>query len=226
MALVYGGHVHSLQQTFAVSAEQIFRIPSLYESWGLEKYLISGKRFSDGMPRLAFVVPPSRQYLQHYAGMLASLPTEVHVTLDLEDQKKYRQDLHQAVKQIRQSVGGDIHYAVLGYTTQWMNTLGRDPQWPVVAKSAIAKAGKGLSGQKLTLQHKISGKQFSVLLLRSDLTIWRESSAFIAEGILQSSISSLKGILFMGSAGGIAAGINVYDVSVPREKLLTARSMW
>ena len=78
--------------------------------------------------------------------------------------------------------------------------------------------GEGLTVQ-LVEQRRDAQKLSPIrcLLVKSDLTIWGESSVFVAQGSLE---LNPKAILFMGSAGGLSPKVNLYGVSVPSQFIL------
>ena len=76
--------------------------------------------------------------------------------------------------------------------------------------SAEINIGQGLTVQ--IVQDQSNDKNY--LLVRSDLTIWGESSADIIRGALD---LKPRNVIFMGSAGGITPSTPLYSVSVPKE---------
>lgn len=214
-AIVYGGRIDSLIAYLGAGGSDVYHLPSFYERWGISKYLISATRFADGRPRLAYTVPPSTQYLEHYRAMLNQLEaTSSDVILDLRDQQTYRTDLIEGIRVIHARLKVRPDFAALGYYGQWLTALARyNSPWRVLAVSDEASDGHGLGGKIITIKHQASGAERALLIIKSDKAIWGESSAFIAEGLLA---LDLKGLFFLGSAGGLSNRVSVYDVSAPK----------
>lgn len=214
--LVYGGDAASALDYLGLSAERAIRVPSFYESWGISKLYAPSTEFADHRPRLIFVVPPSLQYLEHYATMLQSLDAHsAQVVLDPRGQGEYRFRLREALSELGRSLKSQPDYIVLGYYNQWLPVLSSpDSGWKLIEAGPVATAPLGLSGRVLRIQHPEVKTPLNLLLLNSGLTLWGQAAAFIAGSALELQPHP-KGLLFMGSAGSVSDLSHVYDLSVP-----------
>jgi hypothetical protein len=219
VAVVYGGELASALRSLSVSPSEAVRIPSFYESWGIQKVYVPSRLFPDRRPRLVYVVPPSLQYLEHYAAMMGAINARVdRVVLDLRDQDEYRRELRESLAKISnrlmRSAEGQPDFVVLGYYNQWQKVLkSSQSDWLLLAASEEVLGEMGLAGRLLTLKHRSSGEIQSVLLINSRLTMWGQAAAFIADAALE---LRPKGLLFMGSSGAMANNLEIYGLSVPR----------
>lgn len=213
-AIVYGGSFDSLAAALKISPSHLKSVPSPYEAWGLKKVFISEKAFADGKPRFVMVIPPSTQYIQHYVKMFQFLGIKVEKTLlNVTDQKKQVEKLKAAFLKAHQQLGISPDVVVLGYYNNF-SQLG-DIDLTFQKESPI---GEGVTLQAMYDQK--SGLQY--MLIKSDLTIWGESSAFLIEGALA---LSPKAVVFMGSAGGITPSTPLYSISVPKEFYLEGKNL-
>ena len=221
VGFVYGGRPSSALAYLGVQPDKAIRIPSFYESWGITKVYAPSESFVDGKPRLIIVVPPSTQYLQHYATMMRTIDAKYdRVILDRADQISYRLQLQSSLLDITRTLQAKPDYIVLGYYNQWVSVVGSlDSDWRLLNTSEEAKGAIGLTGRVLTLMHKTTGEISNVLLVASALTMWGEAAAFIAEGALK---LKPKGLIFMGSSGAVSSLNEVYGLSVP-EMFLTKK---
>lgn len=216
LAVVYGGRAVSAFTDLGVDPESVVRIPSFYERWGIAKFLVPSSQFADGKPRLVITVPPSFQYLEHYATMMKAIgiPAE-RVVLDRNDQFLYRKTLIGSVERIASRIKGHVDFAVLGYYEQWMTHLvsGRS-EWTLVNASPEVSGELGLTGRTLEIRNETTNETVRLLLVKSDLTIWGQASSFIADALLS---LSPRGLIFMGSSGSLVHGQELYGLSVPRQ---------
>jgi hypothetical protein len=203
--LVLGGDEASLKSLLQVPETQVFKIPGLYESWGIKKYLVtpSGKK-----PVLAYLVPPAKEYLEHYQMMLTQvLGQEVEVFRSQKDLLKWKKELAQGVSEIGRKLGGQFDDVILGYYNQW----------PEILKGQI------LEQKEVSLPQGQLGRYFKIqngstiirlLTLGHQKTIWGEASAFLLEGAL---VFRPRAMIFMGSAGSISEKTQVYQISAPAQ---------
>lgn len=214
VGVVYGGEETSALKYLGVSAKSAIRIPSFYESWGIKKIFVPSTEFADSRPRLIFIVPPSLQYLQHYAAMMKAIgATMDRVILDGMDQETYRIHLVQALEQIKSSLKATPDYAVMGYYNQWLPVVSApDSEWLLLSVSDEAQGAMGLSGRILHLRNKKTGNAVRLLLINSGLTMWGQLAAFIAEAALT---LRPRGLIFMGSSGSLSNLTEIYGLSVP-----------
>ncbi|MGZ5279819.1 MAG: hypothetical protein ACXWC9_07755, partial [Pseudobdellovibrionaceae bacterium] len=97
-ALVLGGSERSLPSFLGVPESQIYKLPSLYESWGLSRYFVPAEHSPSKIARLIYVVPPSSEYLDHYHLMLSELrPGSAQVYRSEADYQDWKKNLAQGV---------------------------------------------------------------------------------------------------------------------------------
>lgn len=207
--VVIGGAEGSLQQKFPGSS--FFKIPSFYESWGITKYLVSVP--GQTIPRLVYVVPPSIQYLQHYQAMLTRLTGKTQdIVLNVSDRKKWKRALSTASADLLRRLGGSTDYVTFGYFKQWSQVGSQHGTLKIMSISETITSGEGVFGRKITVQDTVTGHTFETVAIGNMKTIWGEASAFMLEGAFD---LTRRGVLFMGSAGGLSDKLSVYDLSIP-----------
>lgn len=212
--ILYAGSAESAAAGLGVADSHIRYLPSPYEAWGLRKGFISRAAFTDGKARYLMVIPPSRQYLIHYAQLFDSLGLKPELAiLNHSDQERQIHRFRQGFQALRGKLPATPDVIALGYYNNIQKALG--PTAPLTPEIPL---GEGLTVQ-LVDDH--AGK-LKYLIVKSDLTIWGESSAFVVEGALE---LKPKSVLFMGSAGGISAKTNVYDVSIPGRFVLNGQTL-
>lgn len=212
--ILYAGSVDSVAGALGVSESMIRYLPSPYDSWGLRKGFVSGRAFADGKPRYLMLIPPSRQYLIHYADLFDSLGLKPErAILNHDDQSRQISRLQESFRRVRRQLPAAPDVIALGYYHNIQKALG-----PAAVLTGEIPIGDGLTVQ--LVEDIQSRKNTRYLIVKSDLTIWGESSAFVIEGALA---LKPKSVLFMGSAGGISAKTAVYDVSIPGSFVLEGR---
>lgn len=210
--VVYGGFSDTLPAALGVASHELIKLPSTYSKWGLNKVFISGKNFADGVPRYVMQIPPSKQYVIHYAQLFQLLGHDPIVYLNYFDQDRQVHRLQKAFLDLKARLPGTPDVVALGYYPVFEKFL--RPTGP----SRTFAVGEGLTAR--WVEDRSQSTPVRYLLLKSDLTIWGESSAFIAEGALE---LAPKAMLFLGSAGGISSRTSVYDVSIPSRFVLGDR---
>ncbi|MCM2322400.1 MAG: hypothetical protein NDJ90_03970 [Oligoflexia bacterium] len=212
---IYGGTTRSLLADPARKGQQLVRIPSLYESWGIEKFLDVAPGQADGKPRVIIRVPPIEEYVYHYGSMGRLLGADVErVAINEADRAGLRDTMRRSVRELYARLPAKPDYVALGYASQWEKALQADgARWKLQSASELIRDEGGAWGKVLTLSNARDPKRtVRVLTLGHDKTLWGEAARFLTEGVLE---QEPKGIFFTGSAGGISEGLCVYDVSIP-----------
>lgn len=203
--IIYAGEESSLFSSLNVQSQFVHFLPSVYEDWGIEKVFISGKAFPDGLPRFVVLIPPSHQYAIHYAQLFQSLdlPPE-KVLLNRVDQAQQIAGFKNSFRELGKKLPEKPDVVVLGYYDQMKALLTTGVDFQEIPME------NGLTA--LWVRDEKSELKANYLLLKSDRTIWGESSAYVIEGALE---LSPRAVLFMGSAGGISPQNHLYDISIP-----------
>lgn len=204
--IVYGGIKENSSQALGFQPENVHILPSLYSRWGIEKAFVSGSEFPDGKPRFMMILPPSEQYIVHYVKMFqaAGVQTQKYFLND-NDTKAMNQKLRREFLDLK-SRFKSVDVVALGYFNEMSQELSRygKLQGTVAMSEGLTVA---------VYQIKVQGAPVNVACIKSDKTIWGESSSQLIE---QALYMEPKTVFFMGSAGGITQSTNVYDVSVPK----------
>ncbi len=207
--VVLGGAEASIESFFQVSPEQIHKLPSLYDQWGIRRYLVTAMS-SRQKPRLVYVVPPAKEYLEHYQWMIRQLSgKEALVLRSVQDFEEWKRELNEVTGRLAKRLGGKFDYVALGYYNQWPQVLQNEFE---ILESKDASEKSGYFARYLKVRSRESGQTMRILTLGSSKTIWGEASAHLLEGTLP---FQPKGVFFLGSAGSISAKSNVYDISAP-----------
>jgi hypothetical protein len=214
--IVYGGYINSVPASIGIKSSELRFLPSPYDAWGIRKTFVSGTVFPDGHPRFIMVIPPSRQYMTHYVQMFQYLGIKIEKSvLNTADQKHQISNLKKAFFESQSKLSEKADVIVLGYYDQFRNN-----------DAMIKQLGEEIAiGEGVTLQLVEDRKTLipiRYLLLKSDHTIWGESSAFLIQAALS---LDPKAILFMGSAGGINTKTSIYDLSIPAEFILDGKRL-
>lgn len=215
-AIVIGGDANQvseyISQLFSSGQFQSQKLPCLYEKWGLSKFYITNNQ--TGQKYLLWVVPPSLQYVRHYAQLFSyARKAPAQYFLDL----KARSDLQFAAARNAAKVKNKlrIDHVAFGYNSIWENQVSViDSNWSVIKKQKIDGLELGVQFDLLTLQNKKTGQQQNLALFASDQTVWGELVSLHLKPFLT---SELKSVTFLGSAGSLSAHLNPYDISVPLE---------
>jgi hypothetical protein len=217
----------------------ITKIPSLYEEWGIAKYLVK----QDGVkPILIFKIPTSYRYAQHYATMIRSINNKIEPVVDYDQKSESREryDMIQGATRLTDQLGKDYSIISFGYSGTWINALNSDPEkdasgnatkwkssskefsneadvqnqpkWKFMSKKSAEDSASGIGVEVMTLENTQSKKNLKVLLLSSKKTVWGELATMMISAFLHKKVES---VVFMGSAGAVSNKNSVYDLSVP-----------
>ncbi|MBC7466068.1 MAG: hypothetical protein H7256_08750, partial [Bdellovibrio sp.] len=192
--------------------KDVVKVPSLYEEWGIEKYLVSSVQEK---PLLVFKVLPSMNYARHYATMLNAIypQKKARVFFDNGAPLKYQKFLDVAAGSIQKQLAQPYDYVSFGYEKVWSEVLKNSTVWSLVdQQKASDSIEAGLNTNLLTLQHRQTKSKIRLLILSSDKTVWGELAPQMMKAFLH---KDLKGVVFMGSAGAVSNKNNIYDLSVP-----------
>ena len=214
---IYGGETATLIKDMKANGRTLERIPSLYDSWGIEKFL--EVTAGQAKPRVIIRVPPIEQFTRHY-GMLVSLmgAQPIRVAVNESDRKVYRERMKSSVSDLYAKLERKPDYVVLGYGRELGQQLTSEASpWKPVTEPRTVTLPDGLKGTLyVTRNAKNPSLERSFLAVGHSQTIWGEGSAFLADGFLA---QKPKGIAFLGSAGAPGPVGSVYDVTVPGEFL-------
>lgn len=192
--------------------QQLAKIQSLYEEWGISKYLVKP---AQGSMILYFQIPASLLFVQHYATMIQYLSpqaNEVPAFVDSRSIDREKLAVHQAGERIRNSLGTSYDTVSFGYVDIWLTTLKQNQHWAYEGSQNITDSQSGISGNLIEIRHRQRGTKHKILLLNSKRTVWGELASFMMEAFLH---KDLKRVLFMGSAGAVSGKNLIYDLSVP-----------
>ncbi len=215
-AIVIGGDASQIsdyiKHLFSGGQFQLQKLPCLYEKWGLSKFYVTN--LMSGQKYLLWVVPPSLQYVRHYAELFSyarKAPSQYFLDL------KARSDLQLAADRNASKVKRNfrIDHVAFGYNSIWEKQISAiDSNWSVLQKQKIAGLELGVQFEILTIKNKQTGLQQNLALFASDQTVWGELVSIHMKPFLS---ADLKSVTFLGSAGSLSAPLNPYDVSVPVE---------
>lgn len=194
------------------AAKSVVKVPSLYEEWGIEKYLVTSPKEK---PMLVFKILPSLNYARHYATMLNAIRPQQkdRVFFDTTSPQKYQNYLNLAAASIQKQLAEPYDYVSFGYEKVWADVLKSNLSWSLVeTKKASDTINAGLNTNLLTLENRASRKQIKLLILSSDKTVWGELAPQMMKSFLHKDLSA---VVFMGSAGAVSNKNNIYDLSVP-----------
>lgn len=204
-ATIYGGDSSTIASALGLNRESLLRIPSPYEDWGIEKFFIPASISVDKKAQFVLCLPPSQQYLLHYAKMFHFMGISVdRLQLNLNDQRRSLQRMTEAFRSAKLQFGSPDVF-VLGYYNVFSE----------IKSESLKFSNEHEMPEGITLkimQDKTSGLDYA--LVKSDRTIWGESSAILIEAALE---LNPKIILFMGSAGGLTPATSIYGLSVPEK---------
>lgn len=212
--IVVGGRVEALGHLDGLKSAPVHPLPSPYQAWGLYKYFVAGE--GTRPPTLIIQVPPGKEYLEHYAGMLSALGvSHPEVYKDVVGHQIYQRKLTASLEGLMSKLKTKPDVVILGYTNQWKDLESTLKKSSVRAEVSSEVHGEmGLSAQTLRVVDTAGG-DYTSLLVRSDLTIWGELSSMIVKSALETVHPSA--IVFMGSAGALNPKTSVYDLSAPAE---------
>jgi hypothetical protein len=215
-ATIYGGTKESVADALKVDGSQIKYLPSPYGAWGIHKAFIPSTATKDRKARYLMVIPPSRQYLIHYAGILQFLSIKVEsVIINHTDQRRQVDRLKTEFQRVATKLPAPVDVLSLGYYSTFQENFDG-----LKAISAEIPMSDGLAVQMIEEVRGSSPVRY--LIVKSDQAIWGESSSLLIEAAL-----SLKprAVIFMGSAGGIRHTTRHYDISIPATFQLEGRNL-
>lgn len=211
---VYAGSAESLSASIGVNTANVHFLPSPYNDWGLKKAFVPA--MDGGKSRYVLLIPPSRQYLIHYAKMFKYMDVKVdQAFINKEDQRRQMQRLQAQFASLKNTLPAPVDVLALGYYN-----IFRDKK---IGLSPLTKELLLSDGLTVQLMEEVNeGKSIRYLIIKSDLAIWGESSSNLVEAALA---LRPRSVLFMGSAGGISKSTSVYDITVPSVFKLKGRSL-
>lgn len=214
-AAIYGGTKESVADALKVDGAQIKYLPSPYDAWGIHKAYIPSTATQDGKPKYLMVIPPSAQYVSHYAGIFKFLDINVEIAMiNHTDQRRQVERLKGEFKRVSKMLPAPVDVFSLGYyNVLQQNNDGLRALTPEIPMS------DGLTVQMLE-ETRDAKLPVRYLIVRSDQAIWGESSSLLVESALS---LKPKAVIFMGSAGGIRETTHHYDISVPSSFHLNGR---
>ncbi|MFZ3230626.1 MAG: hypothetical protein WA160_10515 [Pseudobdellovibrio sp.] len=212
--LVVGGFSQNLNcylsQLFNTETIDVIKIPTLYEAWGLSKYLVpaQGKLKS---PTLIWIVPPALRYVRHYLtsfGMFSK--TKPIGFVDNAAVNNYKQLAKHNAKIVSTNV--NIDYLAFGYEKTWLTEIKKTENLKVLKLENVQSLALGITFKVIHIFDSNKMEVVKIGLIASDLTVWGELAAIQVENFLN---PKLKGVIFLGSAGSIDEKVDIYDLSVP-----------
>ncbi|MBS1971024.1 MAG: hypothetical protein JSU04_11990 [Bdellovibrionales bacterium] len=216
-ASIYGGTKESVANALKVDGKQIKYLPSPYDAWGIHKAYIPSTATLDKKARYLMVIPPSRQYVIHYAAIFNFLNINVeNAILNHTDQRRQVERLRLEFQRVALQLPAPVDVLALGY----YNVI-QENKDGLKAISPEIPMSDGLTVQMIE-ETRIADKPVRYLIIKSDMAIWGESSSLMVEAAM-----SLKprAVVFMGSAGGIRETTRHYDISVPSSFQLGDRTI-
>jgi hypothetical protein len=214
---VFGGEIEDFERTLA-PGETAYRVPSLYESWGIQRYLVANG--NDEM-KYVFVLPPVREYVQQYAFLLKMAGAqEPSIEIDLEARARLVSSTEQSYKALLKRAGGaKPTHVFMGYSAQ-AEELIRSTMADRYTLKKIKSDGvlRGLWIEGLSA----SGEKVRILGISSEKTLWGEASEFLAQAVLK---DSPKALFFMGSAGSLNPSIPIYSISIPTQFVMDGKDL-
>ncbi|MBS1984439.1 MAG: hypothetical protein JST16_09710 [Bdellovibrionales bacterium] len=212
---IYAGSDASLGEMVAKQNRQLVRIPSLYEDWGIEKFLDLSPQ--NGKAALVIKVPPISEYAKHYTSMATALGATVRAsTMNQSDRAALKKSFAEGIDQVWAQLPTKPEHVGFGYARHVQASL-QDAQssWNLVAPPTTYKSANGMVGAKLFQLRSKGNPSITthLLALESHHTVWGEGARFLAEAAIAQ--PNVKSFYFMGSAGALSPTMSVYDVSVP-----------
>ena len=214
---VHAGHPSHIGADFDLSDPILVRIPSIYENWGIKKF-IDLQTLSDKRPKVYFNIPPLREYAHHYSKMIGHLVEGKEIRLNLNDRNNLRKTFQREVTALfeKGKIDEQAHIS-LGYFRILDEFLqGNLKNWNVLSVEDFEVEGElDLRAKKYVLQDaRDPNIKTTLFSINSNTTLWGEGSRFLSESILQ---YNPKSFTFMGSAGLIEGHRGeYYDSSIPK----------
>lgn len=201
----------------------IDKLPSLYEEWGLYKFHVKSNS-SKEKEKMIWVVPPSLEYVRHYATLFSIYSkNKVVAGIDEDYLKIYEQQLKENLAKIKKS-SGLLDYVVFGYERNWMKLIEEQFQGSLIDVNEIKSLNQGVTFKVVTL--KINNNEqtpkIRIGFFGSGQTVWGRLAAMQLSSLVH---SKLKAVLFLGSAGATGKEISVYDLSVPQKFVRKGRKV-
>lgn len=213
---LYSGDSERVEAEFNLKPSQLIKLPSPYEAWGIKKYFVPSSATNDGRGRFLMVLPCSKEYLIHYAEMFKYIGLAAEKTLlsqtDFQNEREKLQSDFAAYGEHLKAIKFSADSLVLGY---YEDMLRAQPENFII--SSVKKVGPSITASAVFDRRNNT----RYIALKSDLTIWGESSAHVIRAAIET--IPVHNVLFMGSAGGITPTTHIYDVSVPKEFYLDGR---
>ena len=202
-----------LQNILPKGRFSITSLPSLYEKWGLYRYWVEAQTSQDSY--FVLLVPPSKQYIQHYVSLLdsAALHSSSVGYLDVKAQESLQAKLLGVAQDVRKSFG-DLEVLFFGYENNWIENLKNENSAFNLLTSTTVKTALGLNLHLMELQNRSNSRIIRVGSLQPQKTVWGELASFYFQAMLA---LEPKVVLFMGSAGSLSQQLKPYQVSVPNE---------
>lgn len=193
----------------------ITKLPSLYEEWGIAKYLVQE---GAGKPTLILKIPTSYRYAQHYATMIRSINDNVEpvVEYDFKSEMRERYAMTQGALRLTNKIGKDYSVISFGYSSTWIESLKDNKDWKFISQTSAEDAQSGLNAEIINIENTKTGKIKKILLISSDKTVWGELATMMIGAFMHKKTES---VIFMGSAGAVSDKNSVYDLSVPKRFL-------
>lgn len=212
---VFAGNEANFAQFITDSHEdlkQIIKLPSVYEEWGIYKYLVQK---SEGKSTIFFRIPNSKKYTLHYSAMIGYITkkSSPNAYYDHESEKITKNNFINAEKKISHIIGNDYDMISFGYSYMWDQILKERSDWKLLESIKASDIASGVNAEIIHLENSLTGKKHKVLLLGNSKTVWGELASMM---ILPFVNKNTKSVVFMGSAGSVSNKNSVYDISVPK----------
>ncbi len=216
---VVGGSVDQIteysRKISGLGTYQITPIPTLYSHWGIYKFEIASIS-NPTQKNLVWIVPPSLQYVQHYAELFSfATKTESYYWIDenskISYQKKMQKNANSVFRKLQKP-----DYLIFGYNYLWKEQIQKSNAWEIVQETSFQNLLLGQSYVELTLKSKdkLNTELIRLGLVSSNQTVWGELASLNLSSYFH---QNLKAVFFLGSAGSIDAGINPYSISAPKK---------
>ncbi|MBT5094300.1 MAG: hypothetical protein HOM21_08665, partial [Halobacteriovoraceae bacterium] len=212
---VYAGSAERFAVSGDVTSGSIREVPSLYSEWGIRKFLVhrKGKK-----PLLTFVIPPIKEYAEHYAYMFDLAGSKnTKVVVNQVDRRIMRANFKKGARSIMKEFDHPIDVVAMGYGDHIEEALLKsDGEYKILDQKIIKGAEGWVDAKILTLERK-NGEILTMLSGGSNKTLWGEASEAMAEAFLE---YNPKLFFFMGSAGAPFGTTDIYNVSVPQKFMI------
>ncbi len=193
---------------------EVTKIPSLYEEWGIVKYLIKS---NESFSTVLIHIPTSLRYAKHYATMIKQLNNNLSENV-IYDKNSYLNEslaMKQGANNILKIINSNYSIVTFGYSDAWLKSLEKTG-WIFVSKSTSIDKKTGINAELIKIQSAKSNRIKSILLLSSSRTVWGELASMMIYPFLNKNVEQ---VLFMGSAGAVSDKNSIYDLSIPERFL-------